>query len=125
MTEIVERLGRLIEQKETRDKFAELNEELRQTNEQTGDLLTQANTMAIEAEIANIEWTQIFNTSADAMLVIWTDFKIKQINKRLRQLTNKKEKELTGQLCHDIFSRPLKCIREGTKVIKNTIRDCC
>jgi len=126
LTEIAERLGRFIEQKETRDKFAELNEELLQTNEQMEDVLTQANTMAIEAEIANIEWTQIFNTSADAMWVIGTDFKIKRTNKRLQQLTNQKEKELAGRLCHDIFSHPLcqnnqcplKCIREGAKVIE-------
>ena len=46
LTEIAERLGKLIEQKETRDKIAELNKELLQTNEQMEDVLTQANTMA-------------------------------------------------------------------------------
>jgi len=126
LTEIVERLGRLIEQKETRDKFAELNEELLQTNEQMESVLAQANSMAIEAEIANIELGQIFNTSADAMWVIGSDHQILRANKKMQLLTGQSVKELTGKLCHEIFSHsmckgdecPLRRISRGAKVVE-------
>ena len=126
LTEIGERLGRLIEQKENRDKFAELNGELLQTNEQMEYVLSQANTMAIEAEIANIELGQIFNTSADAMWVIGSDYHVQRANKKLQELTGQSEKELTGKLCHEIFSHslcqsdacPLRRISRGAKVVE-------
>ncbi|MEA3240039.1 MAG: diguanylate cyclase [Pseudomonadota bacterium] len=126
LTEIAERLGRLIKQKETRDKFAELNEELLQTNEQMEYVLSQANTMAIEAEIANIELGQIFNTSADAMWVIRSDYHVQRANKKLQELTGQSEKELTGKLCHEIFSHsmcqgdecPLQRIKQGAKLVE-------
>ena len=126
LAEVVERLGRLIEQKEARDKFAELNDELLQTNEQLEYIIAQSNSMAIEAEIANIGLTQIFNTSADAMWVISTDYHVQRANRKLQQLTDKSEKELRNQLCHEIFSHPMcrteKCplrrIREGAKVVE-------
>lgn len=126
LTGIAERLGRLIEQKEKRDKFAELNEELLQTNEQMEYVLSKANTMAIEAEIANIELGQIFNTSADAMWVIGSDYRIQRANKKLQELTGQSEKELTGKLCHEIFSHslcqsdacPLRRISRGAKVVE-------
>ena len=126
LTEIVERLEKLIEQKEARDSFAELNEELLQTNEQMEYVLGQANTMAIEAEIANIELSQIFNTSADAMWVIGSDYHILRANKKLQELTGLTEKKLIGSLCHEIFSHsmcqgkecPLLRIKAGAKVIE-------
>jgi diguanylate cyclase (GGDEF)-like protein/PAS domain S-box-containing protein len=126
LTEIVKRLGRLIEQKESRDKFTELNEELLQTNEQMESVLAQANTMAIEAEIANIELGQIFNTSADAMWVIGSDHQILRTNKKMHLLTGQSVKELTGKLCHEIFSHsmckgdecPLRRISGGAKVVE-------
>jgi len=126
LTEIAERLGRLIEQKETRDKCAGLNEELLQTNEQMEYVLAQANTMAIEAEIANIELGQIFNTSADAMWVIGSDHQILRANKKMQLLSGQSVKELTGKLCHEIFSHsmckgdecPLRRISRGAKVIE-------
>ena len=126
LAETVERLGRLIEQKKSRNKFAELHEELLQTNEQMEYVLAQANTMAIEAEIANIELGQIFNTSANAMWVIGSDHHIMRANKRLQLFTDRSEKELTGTLCHEIFSHsmckgdkcPLRRIQKGAKVVE-------
>ncbi|MCK7503874.1 MAG: hypothetical protein MZV70_07065 [Desulfobacterales bacterium] len=45
--------------------------------------IERANAMAVEAEIANVELSQIINTSIDGLLLIYKDYSVKRINTSL------------------------------------------
>lgn len=72
--------------------------------------IERANTMAMKAEIANVELAQIINTSIDGMYLVYEDFTVKRINQALLSFLNITEKEAVGRKCHDLMD----CSHAGT-----------
>jgi diguanylate cyclase (GGDEF)-like protein/PAS domain S-box-containing protein len=83
--------------------------------------IERANAMAIKAEIANVELSQIINTSIDGMFLVYEDFTVKRINATLLSFLNLKEGEALGRKCYDLLAGswcrtdecPLKKLRHG------------
>lgn len=66
--------------------------------------IERANAMAVEAEIANFELSQIINTSIDGMLLIYTNYSIKRINASLLNFLDLKANEALGKKCYDLLT---------------------
>jgi PAS domain S-box-containing protein len=63
----------------------------------------RANQMAVEAEYARLEVSQIFNAAGDGMWVVDTDFNVVRANKAFSALSGKDQNELVGRKCYDVF----------------------
>jgi diguanylate cyclase (GGDEF)-like protein/PAS domain S-box-containing protein len=68
--------------------------------------IERANAMAVEAEIANVELSQIINTSIDGLLLIYKDFSVKRINTSLLKFLDLSETEAVGKKCYDLMASP-------------------
>ena len=66
--------------------------------------IERANAMAVEAEIANIELSQIIITSIDGMLLIYENFSVKRINASLLNFLDLSETEAVGKKCYDLMA---------------------
>ena len=66
--------------------------------------IERANAMAVEAEIANFELSQIINTSIDGMILIYENFSIKRINASLLNFLDLSETEVVGKKCYDLMA---------------------
>jgi diguanylate cyclase (GGDEF)-like protein/PAS domain S-box-containing protein len=66
--------------------------------------IERANAMAVKAEIANFELSQIINTSIDGMLLIYGNFSIKRINASLLNFLDLREPEAVGKKCYDLMA---------------------
>jgi two-component system cell cycle response regulator len=66
--------------------------------------IERANAMAVEAEIANIELSQIINTSIDGMILIYENFSVKRINEALLNFLDLSETEAVGEKCYDLMA---------------------
>ena len=64
--------------------------------------IERANTMAIKAEIANVELSQIINTSLDGMYLVYQDFTVKRINAALLSFLAISEEGAIGKKCFDL-----------------------
>ncbi|MCP4368947.1 MAG: response regulator [Deltaproteobacteria bacterium] len=69
--------------------------------------IERANKMAVDTEIAYMELNQIFNASADGMMVIDRDFNIIRINKALLEIIKKSSDDALGKKCYEVFSNPM------------------
>ena len=67
-------------------------------------VIERTSTMAVEAQIANIELTQIINTSADGIMLVNEDFTVQFINTTLQSFLHKTEDEAVGKKCYDLLS---------------------
>lgn len=68
--------------------------------------IERANTMAMKAEIANVELSQIINTSLDGMYLVYEDFTVKRINQALLRFLGMTEQEAVGRKCHELMDCP-------------------
>ncbi|MFO7568913.1 MAG: diguanylate cyclase [Smithellaceae bacterium] len=68
--------------------------------------IERANHLAAKAEIANVELSQIINTSVDGMFLVYQDFTVKRINATLLSFLNLKESEALGQKCSELMPSP-------------------
>jgi len=75
-------------------------------------VLERSNTLAVEAELTEIELNQVFNASADGMWVIDSDFRVQRVNAALLQLLNRSREEAIGQKCHQLLQGSV-CRRPG------------
>ena len=66
--------------------------------------IERANDMAVKVEIANIELSQIINTSIDGMLLIYKNFSVKRINASLLNFLDLSETEAVGKKCYDLMA---------------------
>ena len=66
--------------------------------------IERANAMAVEAEIANIELSQIINTSIDGMVLIYENFSVKRISASLLNFLDLSETEAVGKKCYDLMT---------------------
>lgn len=98
-------------------EFQQVQEELKQARLDQERIRTdlenaieRANTMAMKAEIANVELSQIINTSIDGMYLVYEDFTVKRINLALLSFLGITEKEAVDRKCHDLMG----CSKAGT-----------
>ena len=66
--------------------------------------IERANAMAVKSEIANIELSQIINTSIDGLLLIYKNFSVKRINASLLNFLDLSETEAVGKKCYDLMA---------------------
>ena len=81
---------------------ARLEQERIQTDLESA--IERANAMAVEAEIANVELSQIINTSIDGLLLIYKDFSVKRINTSMLNFLGLSETEAAGKKCYDLIA---------------------
>ena len=60
-----------------------------------------------EAKRANLELTQIFDTAADAMRVVDSDFNTVRVNETFAALCGTTKEEAVGSKCYEVFRGPL------------------
>lgn len=90
-------------QKLLRKAYAELD----QTALQMEVAIERSNRMATEAEITNLEFSQILNTVTDGIWVIDKNYDILRINKAILDIVQKTENEVIGKKCYDILQSSL------------------
>ena len=102
-----EKLSRLeIENGALRDSHERIEAVRRETFEnslQMEQAIERANQMAAEAEIANLEFSQILNTVTDAICVINRQQHILRTNHAFSEMIQKKEQEVVGRKCSEIL----------------------
>ena len=93
------------------DSYSRIHEELRQAGLNQEKIQTdleqaieRANAMAMKAEVANVELSQIINTSIEGMLLVYEDFTIKRINASLLHFLNLDESDAVGRKCYDVMA---------------------
>jgi len=67
------------------------------------EAIERANAMVVEAEIANVELTQIINSSIDGLLVIYRNFTVKRINQAMLNFLELTQKEAVGKKCSELM----------------------
>ncbi len=93
-----------IERKKIELKLIETTRKLGNTAVQLEDAIETANQMAVKAEVISAEFNQIFNTSADGMWVIDTDYNILRANDASAKIVEQNKNEIIGKKCFDVFS---------------------
>ncbi|MEE9912113.1 MAG: diguanylate cyclase [Deltaproteobacteria bacterium] len=81
-------------------RLSRLNQE--QIRTALEDAIERANTMAMKAEIANVELSQIINTSIDGMYLVYQDFTVKRINAALLTFLDMSEADAIGKKCFEL-----------------------
>jgi len=131
--------------KETQDKNSvkskpalkpakKIEQELAELKEEFGDLstiyeeaLARTNTLTLEAEIARLEFEQVFNAVGDAIWVIDNEYTVLLINTAFLDIIGLKQKSAAiGKKCHELLPSaqcntsdcPLKQILRGKKRIE-------
>lgn len=107
------------------DSMAEIIRENRALLERYEEALCQVNTKTIEAELARIEFDQIFDAVADPLWVVDMSQEVVRINRSFLDLLGMKKKEFRGlpRKCNDLLhcalcgtpECPLQRIRKTTK----------
>ena len=81
-----------------------VQEQLDDTNEILERAVADSNEKAVEAEIANIELNQIFNTSLDGMWILDLERNIIRVNDTMVAMLGMAREEIVGHKCYDILS---------------------
>jgi diguanylate cyclase (GGDEF)-like protein/PAS domain S-box-containing protein len=111
-----------------------IEDELNVVKQENQDLLNQyeevfarANTLAVEAEIARIEFDQIFDAVGDPLWVVNEKYRILRINRSFIELLKlKNKKDVIGKKCYKVLSSPIcqtkdcpmKRIRTGSRRVE-------
>ncbi len=81
-----------------------IQEQLDDTNEILERAVADSNEKAVEAEIANIELNQIFNTSLDGMWILDLKRNIVRVNDTMAAMLGMAKAEIVGYKCYDILA---------------------
>ena len=119
--------------KQAQNALNDCNQELEAVNRHLEKALARYNRLAVEAEIAAMEFKQIFNTSADGMWVIDDRFNVQRINEALLKFLGKRTDEVIGRKCYDLFSAsichtpdcPIIRLQNDTKRVECDIETIC
>ena len=94
-----------------RKKIEQENREALQDAEdsetQLEEAISRVNTMAMDAEVASLEMSQIFNATSDGICVINKDFGVSRFNQILRDMMAHMGLEVTKGRCCDVFAHEL------------------
>lgn len=86
------------------DQQAQTRRQLDDSNESLEIAVANANQMAVEAEIANIELNQIFNTSLDGMWILDLKRNVLRTNDSMRTMLGLSKEEIVGRKCYDVMA---------------------
>jgi len=89
-------------EQENRDALQDAEDSGRQLEE----AISRVNTMAMDAEVAALEMSQIFNATSDGICVINKDFQISKYNRILQDMMAGMGHEMTKENCSDVFGHP-------------------
>ncbi|MBC2736952.1 MAG: diguanylate cyclase [Desulfobacteraceae bacterium] len=70
---------------------------------QLEEAISRVNTMALDAEVAALEMSQIFNATSDGICVINKDFQISKYNRILQDMMAGMGLAMTEETCSDVF----------------------
>ena len=94
-----------------RKKIEQENREALQDAEdsetQLEEAISRVNTMAMDAEVASLEMSQIFNATSDGICVINKDFQITKYNQILQDMMAGMGLDVAKSNCHDVFAHAL------------------
>ena len=88
------------------EELQDLKRQEERNQEELERAIEQTSAMAVEAQIANIELTQVINTSADGIMQINKDFTVQLINTALQSFLDKTQDEVAGKKCYDLLLSP-------------------
>jgi diguanylate cyclase (GGDEF)-like protein/PAS domain S-box-containing protein len=109
------------------DALQDLRKENRLLSDMYEEAISQAHTLTMEAEIARLEFDQVFNAFGDASWVIDNDYSVLRVNKAFLDLLDIKNKEkVLKRKCSDLLPSslcqtpqcPMKQVRKGKKRIE-------
>ncbi len=95
--DITERRIHEEQQKRAQEQFDTINESLE-------GAVANANEKAVEAEIANIELNQIFNTSLDGMWILDLERNVIRVNDSMTSMIGVTKAQIEGRKCYDILA---------------------
>jgi len=106
--------------KDLEDQLLRLKNENDDLYDQFEQTITRANSLEVQAEIARLEFSQVFNAIDDAIWIIGNNKKVLRVNTALLNILNlKNEDEALGKKCHELISSDLcagpKCPLNGSK----------
>jgi diguanylate cyclase (GGDEF)-like protein/PAS domain S-box-containing protein len=85
-------------------QLAELKEENQTLSDLFEEAIARANSLTMEAEIAHLEFEQVFNSVGDATWVINTEHTVIRINRAFLNLLGQKDKEsAVAKKCYDLL----------------------
>lgn len=87
----------------TEEELEKIRREQERIQDSLVEAIERANDMAVKAEIANVELSQIINTAIDGMILVHKDFSIKRINAALLKFLELSENEAHGKKCYDLM----------------------
>lgn len=93
------KFNQIIEEQQKR-----VQEQLDATNEDLERAVADSNEKAVEAEIANIELNQIFNTSLDGMWILDLGRNVIRVNDTMVALLKMAKTKIVGRKCYDILA---------------------
>lgn len=74
---------------------------------QLEEAISRVNTMAMDAEVASLEMSQIFNATSDGICVINKDFRVSKFNQILQDMMAHMGLEVAKGHCRDVFAHAL------------------
>lgn len=86
------------------EQQAKIRQQLDESNESLEIAVANANQMAVEAEVANIELHQIFNTSLDGMWILDLERNVLRANDTMLDMLGLSKEEVVGRKCHDVLA---------------------
>ncbi len=115
--------------KQCRQKTEAYQKELDFMNDQLEEALTNANKLAVEAELAYLEMDQIFKTAAGGILVIDPGYNVLRYNEALLTAVRLTRHEMEGKKCYEAFGTrlchspdcPLEQIQLGRKRVEHEV----
>jgi len=86
------------------EQQAKVRQQLDDSHESLEIAVANANQMAVEAEVANIELNQIFNTSLDGMWILDLNRNVLRANDTMRDMLGLPKEEIVGRKCYDVLA---------------------
>jgi len=122
-------IGDSLQRKEDDLRMERFRAELEDTNEQLEEAISRANTMAMDAELAYIEISQIFKTVAGGILLTDKNCNLLRYNDSFLAMAGITREEASGKKCYEVFHSclcdspecPLQLIKSGAKRVENEI----
>lgn len=121
-----ERLDESVENRQLKERLRRAEEELEAKERQIEEHFAMVNVLAMEKELARIEFNQIFNVATDGMWIVDDQFCVIKINKALCTILNRDVDEVVGRKCFELFHCsvcgkdhcPMRRIHEGERQVE-------
>jgi PAS domain S-box-containing protein len=116
----------LTKRKKTMDEIEKTKHDLKVKNQELENTIRYANRISLETKSALTELDQIFNSTADGMLVIDKYFHILKMNDTLSTMFGISKAEVMGRKCYEVLNGsscrsklcPIKCMMDGVERVE-------